>query len=159
MAQDGDNSQALTKFRPGSPTRATVQTQIEQYLKDIQFLVRSGHTAEVSSVVFSPDGELVASGSNDRTVKLWGVRTGRLLRSLEGHTNGITSVIFSPDGERVVSGSADGTIKIWSPGTGCLLVTFLATSKHKWISYTPEGYFVGSEAVEEKVMMKFRRGE
>jgi WD40 repeat protein len=73
----------------------------------------SGHTDWVNSVAFSPDGRLLASGSADRTIKLWDVASGSLVRTLSGHTDWVTSVAFSPDGRLLASGSADKTIKLW----------------------------------------------
>jgi WD40 repeat protein len=64
-------------------------------------------------VAFSPDGQLLAPGFDDDTIKLWDVANGRLVRTLEGHTDVVLSVAFSPDGKILASGSADGTIKLW----------------------------------------------
>lgn len=71
------------------------------------------HTSDVTSVAFRPDGQTVASGSTDQTIKLWDVASGQEVRTLTGHTDVVTSVAFSPDGQTVASGSWDGTIKIW----------------------------------------------
>jgi len=73
----------------------------------------TGHTSLVNSVAFSPDGRLLASGSSDKTIKLWDVATGSEVRTLKGHTHYVLSVAFSPDGRLLASGSWDDTIKLW----------------------------------------------
>ena len=73
----------------------------------------SGHTANVMSVVFSPDGKYVLTGSADKTARLWDAATGRQVRTFVGHTGWIVSVAFSPDGKYVLTGSADGTARLW----------------------------------------------
>jgi len=58
-----------------------------------------GHTDGATPVTFSPDGKRLASGSFDRTVKLWDVATGKEQATLKGHTSGVYSVVYSPDGK------------------------------------------------------------
>jgi len=70
----------------------------------------------VKSVAFSPDGQNLASGSDDTTVRLWRVSDGALLRILVGHTNWVSSVVFSPDGQTLASGSWDKTVRLWKSG-------------------------------------------
>jgi len=72
-----------------------------------------GHTNTVESLSFSPDGQLLVSGSADKTVKIWDVKIGLMLQSLAGHSDEVTSVEFSPDGKLLASGSLDGTIILW----------------------------------------------
>ncbi|BAZ37670.1 WD-40 repeat-containing protein [Calothrix sp. NIES-4101] len=72
-----------------------------------------GHTDWVKCVSFSPNGQLIASGSSDNTIKLWN-REGEELKTLKGHQNEIWSVNFSPDGQTLASASWDKTVKIWS---------------------------------------------
>ncbi len=72
-----------------------------------------GHSAEVYSVVWSPDGQTLASASGDGTIKLWNL-SGRELQSLQGHSAEVYSVSFSPDGQTLASGSADSTVILWN---------------------------------------------
>ena len=72
-----------------------------------------GHSEYVRSVAFSPDGNTLASGSSDNTIKLWNLRRNQVIATLTGHSNPVYSVAFSPDGNTLASGSGDNTIKLW----------------------------------------------
>jgi WD40 repeat protein len=65
------------------------------------------------TIVFSPDGERLATAGDDRAIRLWDPNTGKQLLCLTGHAGAVTSLAFSPDGRVLVSGSADGTVKVW----------------------------------------------
>ena len=69
----------------------------------------------VTSVAYSPDGQTLASGSTDNTVKVWNVSNGNgtLLITLKGHSGSVTSVAYSPDGQTLASGSQDKTVRLW----------------------------------------------
>jgi WD40 repeat protein len=73
----------------------------------------TGHSDWVSSVAFSPDGQILASGSEDNTIKLWDVNRGKLRHSLIEHSSWVSSVVYSPDSQTLASGSEDNTINIW----------------------------------------------
>ena len=81
------------------------------------------HPAGVCSVVFSPNGQTLASGLVDNTVRLWRVSDGTLLSTLKGHTSYVLSVAFSPDGQTLASGSGDYTVLLWRAADGALLRT------------------------------------
>ena len=72
-----------------------------------------GHTDFISSVAFSPDGQTLASGSRDDTIRLWNVPKMQHNTTLIGHTDDVTSIVFSSDGQTLVSVSWDGTIRLW----------------------------------------------
>jgi WD40 repeat protein len=84
-----------------------------------------GHSDAVWACGFSPDGRLLVSGSEDRTLKLWEVPSGKCLRTLEGHGDGVWACGFSPDGSFLVSGSWDGTLKLWEVDTGEVCMTLV----------------------------------
>jgi eukaryotic-like serine/threonine-protein kinase len=77
----------------------------------------------VTSIVFSPDGKLIASGSLDYTVKLRRISDGSLVNTLKGHTAPVRSVAFSPDGQLLASGSDDYTVKLWRVSDSSLVRT------------------------------------
>ncbi len=87
-----------------------------------------GHEGVVHQVALSPDGKTLASASIDRTVRLWDLKTGKLLRTLEGHTTRVMGVVFSPDGKRLASSDHDGAVKWWDVAGGSLLGTSEAHS-------------------------------
>jgi hypothetical protein len=68
---------------------------------------------KLNNVAFSPDGERIASGSEDKTVRLWDVNSGKEIAPFKGHESSVWSVAFSPDGNRIASGSDDKTVRIW----------------------------------------------
>ena len=85
---------------------------------DEELALLTGHTSFVTSIAFSPNGELLASGSWDTTIRLWNVSSFTLNKTLTGHTSGVMSVAFSSDGKTLASGSVDKTVRLWNVFTG-----------------------------------------
>jgi WD40 repeat protein len=105
-----------------------------------------GHADRVISICFSPDGKTLASGSRDKTIKLWDVETGKVRLTLEGHTNWVTSLAFHPDGDRLASGG-DITVRLWDTRTGKLQSTLQGhrSGVHS-VSFSPDGSLLASAA-------------
>ncbi|MBW4623355.1 MAG: hypothetical protein KME17_28860 [Cyanosarcina radialis HA8281-LM2] len=132
----------------------------------------TGHTQAVFAVAFSPfaqrsrrefpptplnkrgGGEIAASGSGDRTIKLWDVETGECLKTLVGHENWVLSVAFSPDGRTIASCSPDRTVKLWDVETGECLKTFIG--HQNWvlsIAFSPDGQYLVSGSGDQTVKL------
>ena len=95
------------------------------------------HTGRVASVAFSPDGTLLASGSWDRTLKLWDVATRQNIDTLAGQ-RGINSVAFSPDGTRLASGS-DDKVELWDVATRQSIDTLEGQRRVSAVAFSPDG--------------------
>jgi len=112
------------------------------------------HKDPVFSVSLSPDGGILASGGRDKTIKLWEVNTGKLLKTLEGHTWTIFSISFSPDGKILASGSADTSIKLWKVSSEDLPKTLVG--HQDWVSsvsFSPDGRILASGSRDKTIKL------
>jgi WD40 repeat protein len=90
--------------------RATARIWDPETRREVQSLV---HSARVLGVAFSPDGKLVATGSEDASARIWETAGGEELRAIREHHGPVTSVTFSPDGGRLLTASEDATARVW----------------------------------------------
>jgi WD40 repeat protein/serine/threonine protein kinase len=100
----------------------------------------AGHTSDVTSVDFSPDGLMLVSGATDSTVRLWDAATGEQSRQFVGHRGDVQTVAFSPDGTRIVSGSSDFAAILWDVATGQELLRLTSHTAPIWsAAFSPDG--------------------
>ncbi|KAF8290874.1 hypothetical protein DL93DRAFT_2146610, partial [Clavulina sp. PMI_390] len=116
----------------------------------------TGHTGFVTSVAFSPDGAILASGSGDQSIRLWDVQTQSAKgEPLTGHTQYVRSVAFSPDGAVLASGSHDKSIRLWDVQTQSAKGEPL--TGHKWsvtsVAFSPNGAVLASGSDDESIRL------
>jgi eukaryotic-like serine/threonine-protein kinase len=119
-----------------------------------------GHTENVNSVAFSPDGKRIASGSSDNSVKVWETATGKEILTFKGHADRVWSVAFSPDGGRIASGSADHTVRVWNAATARVLLTFSHQGAgFDSVGFSPDGKWIASSTGDETILWDASTGK
>ena len=144
-----DHTVRLWELTPNTNTDTTDTTV--SLLPDTTLL---GHTDAVISVAYSPDGETLATGSADKTIRLWDASTGTHIKTLRGHVNWVRSVAYSPDGSTLASGSADNTVRLWDASTGRFLKTLRGhTDTVRCVAYSPDGSTLASGSADNTVRL------
>jgi len=108
----------------------------------------------VICIAFSPDGNQIVSGSEDKSVQVWDAKTGKQLRELQGHTGKVNSVTFSPDGSQIISGSHDRSVWMWDAKTGKQLKELQGHTNWVWsVTFSPDGNQIASGSEDKSVQM------
>ncbi|HAG79853.1 MAG TPA: serine/threonine protein kinase [Cyanobacteria bacterium UBA12227] len=112
------------------------------------------HNLGVNSVAISPNGNTLASGSDDKTIGLWDLNRGKVISILTGHSQAVNSVAFSPDGTQLASGSDDQTIKVWNWQNKEEIYTLSGHShKVKSVAFSPDGKLLASGSWDKTVKL------
>jgi WD40 repeat protein len=120
------------------------------YSQSFETLLQQGHELAVIAVAKSPDSNYVATGSRDKSAKLWELHTGREVRSFLGHDFSVTAVAFANNGKTLVTGSNDKSIKLWDVVTGQELASIVLNYRITSIAVAPDSRyaFVGGYQTE-----------
>jgi WD40 repeat protein len=124
------------------PTSLVVRSLLTDALRPVASLRENlvGHQRDVTAGAYSPDGALLATGSDDRTLRLWDVRTGATLHTIEGLPGAIEWVAFSHDGDAVVasSGGQHPKISVWEVPSGRALASYDVSPANYRVEFTPD---------------------
>ena len=149
VGEDSDPDNANTVGQPSAGTGSAPHIFNESL---VEF---KGHSNFCFSVKFSPQGNLLVSGSFDETVKIWDVRTGECVSTLPAHSDPVTGVDFNRDGTCIVSSSHDGLMRIWDVASGECLKTIYADGNPPvtFVRYSPNGKYVLSGMLDGKLRL------
>ena len=114
----------------------------------------TGHVQLVNCVAFSPDAQLLASGSFDGAVRLWAARTGKFVATLRGHVGAVYQVSWSGDARLIASGSKDSTLKVWDARTRKLREDLPGHADEVYaVDWSPDGRHVASGGKDRNLKM------
>lgn len=99
----------------------------------------TGHNSTIFAIDVSPNGQYLATGSADHTIRLWDITTGNSIHTLTEHSDMVTSVVFSPDGQKLASGSSDDWIILWDANSGNIIRKIYTNNSLYSLTYSPDG--------------------
>ncbi len=167
---------APTFMQPSRAIFPSLKTQSKTTVVPVQERVSldcvkilSGHPEPIQAIAIGPNGYILVSGSQDKTLKIWNLKTGQLLYQLTGHEAAIASVAMSPNGRKIVSGSLDRTLIAWNLNKRAIADRFFSHSGSPYshrggavyaVAYSPDGCFIVSGSGDQTLKVwNQRNGE
>ena len=145
----GDGNPIITDEKSEGNTIRLWEVATGQCIKEL-----NGHKDWVYSVVFSPDGRILASSSEDMSIRIWDTSTYQCLQTLHEHTGRVRCLAFSPDSRILFSGSDDQTIRIWDTNSGQCLKTMQGNADRvRCLAFSPDGAILASDTQDENIRL------
>lgn len=133
----------------GTSKPQSIHVLTSQCLQTLQ-----GHTQQVWTVAYSPDGRTIVSSGDEQFLRLWNVATGTCCKTFSGHTRRVTSVVFSPDGKLLASCGEDQTIRLWDIEKGQCLRILKGHTKQLWTTvFNVDGSLLASGGGDQTIRL------
>jgi WD40 repeat protein len=124
------------------------------YSQDTELVLQAGHGQVINDIEYSPDGTKIATCSEDFTIKIWEIATGKEMTTMFGHTKAVNDLAFAPDSKTLVSVGDDKKVIIWDVESG---KTIKVISDHKnkvlGVDYSPTGEYFATCGKDKVVLL------
>jgi len=129
--------------KPDGTTAGNTSTKLREY---------TGHTGAVTSLAVVADGAILATGGEDKTVRVWEITSGKQLRVLQGHLGRVTAIASRSDGKQIASGSEDGAIRMWDLSTDDEHRAMSEATDSLWaVAFSPDGKRVAAAGADKNI--------